>query len=205
MEMITLFSILILILSIVAHEVSHGYAALISGDPTAKIAGRLTLNPVKHLDFIGSIVVPSLFFLLAGGVAGWAKPVPYNPFLLKGRFSELFVASAGVLTNLCIAVFFVFLIQLGYFSTLAPASELITAIIFINLSLFVFNLLPFPPFDGLRIITSFLQGFGVSRRRFTVFEHPVWIFVSLIVAFNIWPVIQPAVTGLYQLLMAISI
>ena len=202
MEPIQILSIIILILSIVAHEVSHGYAALICGDPTAKIAGRLTPNPLKHLDFIGSFVVPVIFFLTSGGVAGWAKPVPYNPYMLKGSFSEVFVASAGVLANIAIASFFALILWFvpGDFFSMSSL-EVISAIIFINISLFVFNLLPFPPFDGLRIITSVSQGFGVSRRKFDVFENPMWIFFSLIIAFNIWPFIAPIVRSIFKILV----
>lgn len=199
MEPIQIISIIILILSIVAHEVSHGYAALISGDPTAKIAGRLTPNPIKHLDFIGSLVVPTIFFLSSGGVAGWAKPVPYNPYMLRGRFSEVFVASAGILTNIGIAGIFSLIFWFLSYETLSLSTlEVISTIIYINISLFVFNLLPFPPFDGLRIITSVFQGFGVPRRTFHVFENPLWIFVSLIIAFNIWPLISPIVRNIFQ-------
>lgn len=202
MELTQLLSILILILSIVAHEVSHGYAALLFGDPTAKIAGRLTPNPLKHLDFIGSLVVPSVFFLASGGIAGWAKPVPYNPYMLKGRFAELFVASAGILTNIGIALFMSCILQFMPGNLLSGSYfEVLSTIIYINIGLFVFNLLPFPPFDGLRIITSVVQGFGVSRRKFDVFENPAWIFVSLVIAFNIWPIMSPLVAFIFKLLV----
>jgi len=202
MEPIQIISIIILILSIVAHEVSHGYAALLCGDPTAKIAGRLTPNPLKHLDFIGSLLVPVIFFFSSGGVAGWAKPVPYNPYMLKGRLSELFVASAGIIANITIAVFFASLFWFLPFMSLEPSSlEVVSAIIYINIGLFVFNLLPFPPFDGLRIITSVAQAFGVPRRKFDVFENPMWIIVSLIIAFNIWPIISPVVRSIFAFLV----
>ena len=202
MEPTQVISIVILILSIVAHEISHGYAALVCGDPTAKIAGRLTPNPLKHLDFIGSFVVPVIFFLTSGGIAGWAKPVPYNPYMLQGRFAELFVASAGILMNITIALIFGVIykflpLELG----MNGYSDVILTIIYINIGLFVFNLLPFPPFDGLRIVTSFLQGFGVSRTKFLFFENPMWIFVSLIIAFNIWPVIAPLVQFIFKLIV----
>lgn len=201
MEPIQIISIVILILSIVAHEVSHGYAALVCGDPTAKIAGRLTPNPLKHLDFIGSFIVPVIFFLSSGGIAGWAKPVPYNPYMLQGRFAELFVASAGVLMNITIALIFSAILRflpLGFAES--GSCDVILTIIYINIGLFVFNLLPFPPFDGLRIITSLVQGFGVSRTRFLFFENPMWIFISLIIAFNIWPVIAPLVHLIFRTL-----
>jgi Zn-dependent protease len=202
MEPIQILSIVILILSIVAHEVSHGYAALLCGDPTAKIAGRLTPNPLKHLDLIGSLVVPVIFFFTSGGVAGWAKPVPYNPYMLRGRFAELFVASAGVLTNILIACIFGMVLRFLPNETIAINTlEVISTIIYINIGLFVFNLLPFPPFDGLRIITSIAQAFGVSRRKFDVFEHPMWIFISLLIAFNIWPVIAPIVQSIFKIIV----
>lgn len=201
MEPIQVISIIILILSIVAHEISHGYVALLCGDPTAKIAGRLTPNPLKHLDFIGSFVVPVIFFLTSGGIAGWAKPVPYNPYMLKGRFAELFVASAGILMNISIAFVFSIILKFLPFELVSGGyGDVILTIIYINIGLFVFNLLPFPPFDGLRIVTSILQGFGISRSTFSIFESPMWIFISLVIAFNIWPVIAPAVQFVFRLM-----
>ncbi len=195
MEPIQLFSIIILVLSIVAHEVAHGYVAYFFGDPTAKIAGRLTANPVKHFDPIGSFVVPVFFYLFSSGVAGWAKPVPYNPYMLKGRFAEVVVASAGIVTNMtiaCAAAIFLHVLD-GNDVFNQSYGVILIQIIFINVGLAVFNLLPFPPFDGMRIITSVAQGFGVSRRTFAFVEHPMWTIVSLIIAFNIWPIISPAV------------
>ncbi len=194
MELIQIFSIVVLIFSIVLHEIAHGYAALLCGDPTAKISGRLTLNPVKHLDFVGSLIVPIVFFFASSGVAGWAKPVPYNPYLLQGRFAELFVASAGVLTNLLIALCIAFALSIGILTPSQEAFELITAIVYINIGLFVFNLLPFPPFDGLRIITSLFHSLGVARRHFMIFEQPFWIFISLLIAFNLSPFIASIVS-----------
>ena len=203
MEFITLFTIAILIISIVAHEVAHGFVAYYFGDPTAKIAGRLTANPVSHTDPIGSVLVPLLFyFTTSGGVAGWAKPVPYNPYMLRGRFAETAVAVAGVATNMLIACVAALVIAFlpetiqnqGYF-------HILYIILSINVGLAVFNLLPFPPFDGLRIITSVAQGFGVSRRTFAFAEHPMWIIVSLVIAFNMWPIIRPIVSFIINVLV----
>ena len=202
MDSIQVITILILILSIVIHEVSHGYVALMFGDPTAKIAGRLTPNPIKHLDPIGSFVVPIIFFLSSGGVAGWAKPVPYNPYMLKGRFAESFVAAAGVLANIGIAILFSLILRfLPQDVAFQDYFTVISSIILVNISLFVFNLLPFPPFDGLRIITSIAQGLGVSSRRFEIFNNPFWIIISLVIAFNIWPVISPIVQSIFKVLV----
>jgi Zn-dependent protease len=105
---LSIFTIVILILSIVLHEVAHGYAAYMLGDPTAKDQGRLTLNPLAHIDLYGSILVP-LFLVLTntGLLFGWAKPVPYNPYNLRNqRWGEAIVGVAGVATNLLLAILF---------------------------------------------------------------------------------------------------
>ena len=108
------FQIAVLIMSIVIHEVSHGYAASLLGDQTARYQGRLTLNPVKHLDFVGSILVPTISYLLGGFIIGWAKPVPYNPYNLRpGRWSEAIVAGAGPLSNISLALIFGLLLRFG--------------------------------------------------------------------------------------------
>ena len=94
-------------MSVVIHEVAHGYTAELLGDPTARLQGRLTLNPIKHLDMVGSIIVPIITYISGGVIFGWAKPVPFNPYNLKNRkWGEGLVALAGPLSNLCIALFF---------------------------------------------------------------------------------------------------
>src|SRR3989344_9619311 len=108
----TIFSLIILIISVVLHEVSHGYAAAILGDPTAKYAGRLTLNPLAHLDPVGSFFVPILTTVLGGVTFGWAKPVPYNPYNLRGgKWGPAIVGAAGPLANLFFAGFFSFILH----------------------------------------------------------------------------------------------
>src|SRR3990167_11078259 len=105
MQVEFIFQIAILIMSVVIHEVSHGYAASFLGDQTAKYQGRLTLNPLKHLDFVGSFLVPAFSYFLGGFIFGWAKPVPYNPYNLRpGRWSEAMVAATGPLSNITLAV-----------------------------------------------------------------------------------------------------
>src|SRR3989344_2944164 len=99
------FQLIILIFSVVIHEVSHGFAANALGDPTAKYAGRLTLNPLKHLDPVGSFIIPLASFLLGGFIVGWAKPVPYNPYNLKVKnqdFGSAVVGVAGPAANIAI-------------------------------------------------------------------------------------------------------
>ena len=109
-----IFIITILIFSVVLHEVSHGYMANYLGDPTARLAGRLTLNPLKHLDMMGSIIIPAILIITgAGFIFGWAKPVPYNPYNLRkgGKWAEALVGGAGPAVNLLIALIFGLLIR----------------------------------------------------------------------------------------------
>ena len=162
-EIITL---LILIFSIVLHEVAHGYAANWLGDPTARLAGRLTANPIKHIDPLGSVIIPAfLFFSGAQFLFGWAKPVPYNPYNLRNqKWGESFVAAAGPLTNLFLAVIFAILIRSSSALNLdASMVEMFGYIVFINVLLAVFNAIPFPPLDGSKIIVPFLP-FGLAHR-----------------------------------------
>src|SRR5512133_796754 len=97
------FPFLVVIFSIILHEVAHGYAAYIQGDETAYRAGRLTLNPLPHIDMIGSVIVPLLALFSAGTLFGWAKPVPYNVHNIRTNIGHAFVAAAGILTNIAIA------------------------------------------------------------------------------------------------------
>lgn len=151
-----IFLVLILIFSVIIHEVSHGYMANYLGDPTARLAGRLTLNPIPHIDLLGSIIVPALMALTPGvGIIGWAKPVPYNPYNLRNqKWGEALVAFAGPGSNLAIALFFSILVRLDMFS---PAFESISlVVIYINIVLAVINLIPIPPIDGSKIVSALL-------------------------------------------------
>jgi len=166
-----ILSFIILILSIIVHEVAHGYAANSLGDPTARLAGRLTLNPVPHIDLMGSIVIPALLIFTGSPILfGWAKPVPYNPFNLKNpRWDEALVAIAGSATNILLAVIFALIVR---FAVLPPAAlSLAVLISFVNLFLGLFNLIPFPPLDGFTALRSALpwhMASGLNR-----FEHQI--------------------------------
>jgi len=154
-----IFYIVILIMSVVIHEVSHGFMAEYFGDDTARNAGRLTLNPIPHLDLFGSILLPAVLVLTqAGFIFGWAKPVPYNPNNLSNKkWGTLAVASAGVLANLFIAVIFGIIIRISSGFALSADFYFITSVIVIvNLALAIFNLVPIPPLDGSKILFSFL-------------------------------------------------
>lgn len=163
--MLGLLTFVILILSIILHEVAHGYAANSLGDPTARLAGRLTLNPLPHIDLMGSVIIPLLLVFTSSPIFfGWAKPVPYNPYNLRNqRWGEAFVAVAGSATNILLAVIFSVIVRTGSLpladgTTLlsATALSLAASIAFINLFLGLFNLLPFPPLDGFTTLRAAL-------------------------------------------------
>lgn len=153
-----IFTIVVLILSVIVHEVAHGYAAAALGDPTAKLAGRLTLNPIPHLDPIGSILIPGLLVLTnAGMLFGWAKPVPYNPYNLKNaRWGEAIVGIAGVATNLLIAVLFALIARIALAQGASVFAGLAAVVCYVNLFLGLFNLIPFPPLDGFTVLRGLL-------------------------------------------------
>ena len=151
--------IVALILSIVIHEMAHGYAAFWLGDPTAKLQGRLSGNPLVHIDPLGSVIIPGLLFITGSSILfGWAKPVPFNPYNLSDqRYGEAKVAVAGPLANLAIALFFGTLIRFSEILSLNGAFISIAVyVVFINILLALFNMIPFPPLDGSKILTALL-------------------------------------------------
>lgn len=163
-----IFYIVILLFSVVIHEVSHGAMAYALGDSTAKYAGRLTLNPIPHIDPFGSIILPLILALpaLFGAptiIFGWAKPVPYNPYNLKNqKWGPALVGAAGPGSNILIAILFGLTIRfLPAFSGLSPEFVqtfigALAAIVFLNLGLAIFNLVPIPPLDGSKMLFAVL-------------------------------------------------
>ena len=158
MEITFIFSILILIMSVVVHEVSHGFMAEKLGDHTARYAGRLTLNPIPHIDPIGSIVVPLLLIVFQSPfLFGWAKPVPVNTYNIRHKYGSALVSFAGPGANL--AIVFIFAMMLRFFPIAEISLSMYTTfflIIKLNAVLAIFNLIPIPPLDGSHILFNFL-------------------------------------------------
>ncbi len=151
------FGIVVLIFSIVLHEVAHGYMANYLGDPTAKLQGRLTLNPISHIDPIGSIILPGLLLVTQSPLLiGYAKPVPYNPYNLRGKYGEGLVAFAGPGTNILLAVIFGLLLRFGGAQLGPDLASAFFIIAYVNLMLALFNLIPVPPLDGSKVLSTLL-------------------------------------------------
>ncbi|XOB46208.1 MAG: site-2 protease family protein [Candidatus Nealsonbacteria bacterium] len=190
-----ILQIIILIFSIVIHEVSHGAMADYLGDPTAKYAGRLTLNPSKHLDLIGSVIVPLFLILTTGRGFGWAKPVPINPYNFRDqKYGSLKVALAGPGVNLAVALVFGLILRFSLAFIPSSLASIFSSIIYLNIILGVFNLLPIPPLDGSHVLFTFLPysmqkikifltQFGFFILIFLIFFFP-WFFQFLIYIVN---------------------
>lgn len=198
------FSIGILIMSIVVHEVSHGFTALMLGDKTAKYAGRLTLNPIKHLDFFGSFIVPLLSYSLGGVIFGWAKPVPYNPHNLRNqRWGPGLVSVAGPLSNFFIAIIFGLILRFHYYFTFLSSSffEIASLIVFINILLAVFNLVPIPPLDGSKVLFALLP---YKWHNVQMFLERYGLILVVIFIFFLFQVILPLVYILFRAITGIG-
>lgn len=193
------FQIIILIMSVVIHEVSHGYAASYLGDQTARWQGRLTLNPLKHLDPIGSFLVPLITSLAPGNfMFGWAKPVPYNPYNLRpGRWSEAIVAGAGPLSNLSIALIFSLVLRFAGDMLNQQALEILAVIVLINIVLAVFNLVPIPPLDGSKLLFAlFPEKLYILRD----FYEKYGMILLLFFIFFLWQYLFPVVVFIFSLM-----
>jgi Zn-dependent protease len=195
-----IFLIIVLVLSVVIHEVSHGYMADLLGDPTARRAGRLTLNPLAHLDWLGSVVVPLMLYLLPGGLMfGWAKPVPYNPYNLRlRRWGPALVAVAGPVSNLIIAT--VFGLALRYEVIPAAATTFAASLVLINLMLAIFNLLPLPPLDGSKILFALLPAKWAYLEE-SWQRHQLWWLIIFLVLVGYTDFLGQIVFGLFRLIV----
>lgn len=180
---ITIFSLIVLLFSVIIHELAHGSVALALGDPTAKYEGRLTLNPLKHLDPLGSVILPLLLLLATNGqgpIFGWAKPVPINPYNFKDqKWGTLKVAISGPATNFAIAIFFGLLIRIINLPQTIPFVELLGIITIYNFLWGIFNLLPIPPLDGSWILFRFLPQ-RWERAKVFISQYGLFILIFFI-------------------------
>ena len=178
--------LLALVFSVVLHELSHGLMANYLGDPTAKLAGRLTLNPAKHIDPFGSVILPGFLLLMkAPFLFGWAKPVPYNPHNLQkgGRFADALVAFAGPLSNFLLA--FLSGVLLALLKDFGFVALFLAQMVVVNIVLGVFNMLPIPPLDGSKIFPAFLPisaRIAVERAFYQFESNP---FLGLFLVFGV--------------------
>lgn len=183
--------------AITVHEVAHGYVAKLLGDQTASRLGRLTLNPIKHIDLVGTLVVPGLLLALGGFVFGWAKPVPVVMDNLRRPQRDMaLVAIAGPLSNLIMALMWAAVSKIGVIvgseaSALALACFYIgSAGVVINLILLVLNLIPIPPLDGSRVVNAFLPG-PIAYRYNQVEPYGFFILLGLLIlgvlSYVLWP------------------
>jgi len=204
--------IIALILSIILHEMAHGFAADWLGDPTARLSGRLSPNPLVHIDPVGSVLIPALLFLTnAGFLFGWAKPVPYNPYNLKNqRWGEALVAAAGPLTNLGLAAIFALLIRTAMpLGLSASFIGLASYIVYINILLALFNLIPIPPLDGSKILEAILpRGAAMWYRDLVVKMQRLGFLFTILFVFifiNIfWVPFSHLVISIFSLMTGLS-
>jgi Zn-dependent protease len=198
-----IFSILILIFSVVAHEVAHGYSAYLQGDNTAKYAGRLTLNPIKHLEWFGSFILPVMSYLLGGFLIGWAKPVPFNPYNLRNqRWGEALVAIAGPVTNIFIALIFGLFLRFGASSASEALIHISALIVLMNLVLATFNMVPIPPLDGSKILFSILPD-SLYHIRESLEQYGTTILIFFI--FFLWQYLLPIISLEFQFITGLML
>ena len=200
-----IFALVVLIFSAIIHEVSHGFSAKLQGDNTAEAAGRLTLNPIPHLDLFGSVILPLILALPAlfgvpTVIIGWAKPVPFNPANLRNKkWGPALVALAGPFSNISIALIFGIFFRLIFPSVIfSPALYFfLSIIVWINLLLAIFNLLPLPPLDGSKILFAI---FPYSWRDIEVWLERYGFVILLFFIFFGFNLILPVVSLLFRLI-----
>lgn len=197
-----IFYVIVLIASVVIHEVAHGYAADALGDRTARYAGRLTINPVPHLDIFGSIILP-LILVVSGApfLVGWAKPVPFNMANISNkRWGPALIALAGPAANIALALIFAGILAFGGgVPGLAGMMDIFYMVVVVNVVLVFFNLIPIPPLDGHHVLFSILSGPQYANLKHIMRQHQ---FVLILLAlFVIWPALEPAMRFVISLLV----
>ena len=203
--LIPIFYVVVILYSVTIHEVSHGLMANSLGDPTAKNLGRLSLNPIKHIDLFGSVLLPLLLVILrAPFLFGYAKPVPYNPDNLTDRkYGPVKVAIAGPLANIVLALLFG--LTLRFFGDFMPSSlmvELFKNIVWLNLVLAVFNMFPVPPLDGHWLLMAFLPA-RFSAFKTYLYKNSFFIFPIFLIIFMFY--VSPVIFLLFKLITGLEL
>ena len=195
----------VLLFSVIVHEVAHGFVAYKRGDSTAKLLGRLTLNPIYHIDIFGSIILPAILMLTGAPVFGWAKPVPINMYNLKNPKTDMiFVSLAGITANFLLAVcagIFMFVIRTFFANVdiMVSMYVIFQYVIVINIVLFIFNLIPIPPLDGSRVVL-FLLPRELAQKYAQIEKYGFWIILILLMTNILWKIIGPIANFLIKLL-----
>ncbi len=202
---ITIFTLFVFLFSVIVHEVAHGVVALRLGDTTAKDLGRLTLNPIAHLEPFGSFILPILLYFATNGamIFGWAKPVPYNPLRLKNPMRDAgLIAAAGPITNLGVAIIFGIMIRILAHSINPLRIEtlfvLLHVIVSVNILLAIFNLVPIPPLDGSKVLFALLPKRYAQVQ--TILERYGLLFLLLFITIG-FNLIKPIINTVYHLIV----
>ncbi len=195
----------VLLFSVIVHEVAHGFVAYKRGDSTAKLLGRLTLNPICHIDIFGSIILPLVLIITGAPVFGWAKPVPINMYNLKNPKTDMiFVSLAGITANFLLAIcagvlMFVIRTFFANVDMMFSLYVLFQYVIVINIVLFIFNLIPIPPLDGSRVVL-FLLPREMAQKYAQIEKYGFWIILILLMTNILWKIIGPIANFLIKLL-----
>jgi Zn-dependent protease len=212
MQQLSMFQVLAaaaipVLFAITIHEVSHGWVARLFGDRTAEMLGRLSVNPLKHIDPLGTVIVPALAFLTTGFLFGWAKPVPVATRNLRNpRRDMMLVAAAGPGSNIIMAIFWAFVLKLVLLGPLDGMTarffiEMCKYGVLINVILAVFNMLPIPPLDGGRVLSGLLP--PRAAMRLDALE-PYGLIIVLAIIFFAWRELLPVFSAVTNFILAIA-
>ncbi|MFH1368827.1 MAG: site-2 protease family protein [Elusimicrobiota bacterium] len=195
----------ILLFSVILHEVAHGWMARRFGDDTAYLMGRLTFNPIPHIDVVGTLILPAICLLTGAPVFGWAKPVPVNPYRLNNPQKDMvWVALAGPLSNISLVMFSSLVLWADRSFLALPeglsfaVQTLFFILLYMNIILFVFNLIPVPPLDGSRVVMGLLPP-AAAYKYAQLEQYGFILIIALMATGALWAILGPIVNFLLLL------